>query len=140
MAHNALRSVRWDPDNENLPHRIFRGHDRVVCCVKVLKGDRLVSGSWDKTLKIWNSNTSSHTLRGHVGRVNCIVALPESRLVVSASCDRTLRLWDAEDGHCLGVAAMRSPVAGIPIASSKRVVACDTAGRLRAFRIGDLHD
>ena len=130
----------WDPDNENLPHRIFRGHDRVVCCVKVLKGDRLVSGSWDKTLKIWNSNTSSHTLRGHVGRVNCIVALPESRLVVSASCDRTLRLWDAEDGHCLGVAAMRSPVAGIPIASSKRVVACDTAGRLRAFRIGDLHD
>jgi WD40 repeat protein len=56
----------------------------------------VVSGSWDDTLKVWDTSTGRCliTLTGHTGDVEALAILPNGQ-VVSASQDNTLKVWDA---------------------------------------------
>ena len=67
-----------------------------MLCVAVLPRDRIVSGSRDKTLRVWDVTEGGghclQTLRGHTGWVNCVGVLPDGR-VVSGSRDKTLKVW-----------------------------------------------
>ena len=86
-----------------------------VWCVIVLANGRLVSGSYDRTLKVWDPSSGQclRTLRGHAhyarlrrpvkqrvdrsstprgAQVRCVVALSNGR-VVSGSLDETLKVW-----------------------------------------------
>ena len=71
------------------------GHTRDVFCVIQLTDGRLVTGSWDTTIKIWDTISGSclNTLEGHTGRVYCVIQLTDGRLV-SGSEDDTLRIWN----------------------------------------------
>ena len=55
----------------------------------------LVSGSEDKTIKIWDleSGNCIKTLQGHTNIVRCIKLLPSGELV-SSSDDNTINVWD----------------------------------------------
>ena len=72
----------------------LRGHRSSVLCVTALPRDRIVSGSRDKTLKVWDvkHGLCLQTLRGHTGWVNCVGLLPDGR-IVSGSRDKTLKVW-----------------------------------------------
>jgi WD40 repeat protein len=63
----------------------------------------IVSGSNDKTLKVWDFKTGNcnMTLNGHSGRVNSCAVSPNNRYIISGSDDNTLKLWDAESGSCI---------------------------------------
>lgn len=75
--------------------RTFEGHSGGISCVQ-FDGNRIVSGSHDKTIKVWNVKTNSPwsvmTLAGHSGEVRCL-HLEGSRLV-SGSTDLTIKVWD----------------------------------------------
>ena len=60
-------------------------------------GDRVVSGSEDKTLKLWDASTGNclATWKGHSDYVNSVAVFPAGDRVVSGSDDKTLRLWGA---------------------------------------------
>ena len=60
-----------------------------------------VSGSWDKTLRLWECATGDckRVLRGHSAGVNAVAVLPDGR-AVSGGLDRTLRVWDTSAGVC----------------------------------------
>jgi WD40 repeat protein len=66
-----------------------------VYCVYALSEGRIVSGSKDKTIKIWNSTTGLCllTLMGHTESVYSICELDAGR-IVSVSSDNTLRVWN----------------------------------------------
>ena len=74
----------------------LQGHRSSVLCVAALPRDRIVSGSRDKTLRVWDvTGGGGHclqTMRGHTGWVNCVGVLPDGR-VVSGSRDKTLKVW-----------------------------------------------
>ena len=95
------RYLRFAP--ENCTHTL-RGHTGWVLCATVLPDGRLVSGSWDKTLKVWDpsrlgeADACTHTLRGHTDWVLCATVLPDGRLV-SGSMDNTLKVWDPSRGE-----------------------------------------
>lgn len=63
----------------------------------------LVSGSDDKTLKVWELSTgkSLKTLKGHSNYVFCCNFNPQSNLIVSGSFDESVRIWDVRTGKCL---------------------------------------
>lgn len=84
------------------PHRLktLKGHDdHVVTCLQ-FSGNRIVSGSDDNTLRVWNATTGKHlkSLVGHTGGVWC--SQFDGSTIVSGSTDRTLRVWDVESGNC----------------------------------------
>lgn len=71
-------------------------------------GALLASASDDRTIRIWNMNTSTLpeltvTLRGHEGAVNSVSFSPDSRRLASASTDGTIMIWDPHSGAQLGV-------------------------------------
>jgi F-box/WD-40 domain protein 7 len=83
--------------------RTFEGHTHAVTCVQ-MDDTRIVSGSHDKTIKVWDVRTNSPwsvmTLVGHSGTVRCIQLLGgggeggSGPRLVSGSSDRTIKVWD----------------------------------------------
>lgn len=79
----------------------FVGHtDSVSCCAVSPDGKKIISGSADQTLKVWDvySGTEQFTLVGHTGRINDCAFSPDGKLILSASADKTLKLWDTYTG------------------------------------------
>ncbi|TYZ60466.1 hypothetical protein PybrP1_002668 [[Pythium] brassicae (nom. inval.)] len=78
----------------------FFGHGGPVWALH-FRDSTLVSGSYDKTVKIWDlqSGKCSHTLRGHTGWVSSLDC--HERLIASASWDSSINIWDAESGALL---------------------------------------
>ena len=74
---------------------ILRGHDRTIRRLIQLSDGRVISGSQDKTLRIWNIETGEceRVLRGHRETVSCLLKLSDGR-VISGSEDKTLRIWN----------------------------------------------
>ena len=84
--------------------RTLEGHTRWVTAVDISPDRRrVVSGSRDNTLRVWNlvSGESLHTLEGHEDYVEAVAITPDGRQVVSGSVDKSLRVWDLASGECL---------------------------------------
>jgi len=64
-------------------------------------GKRIVSGSFDKTVKVWDAQTGQETfiLRGHLRYVTSVSFSPNGKWIVSGSIDKTLKVWNAQTGR-----------------------------------------
>ena len=62
-------------------------------------GTRIVSGSRDETLKVWDAESGEVvlTLRGHGGSVESVAFSPDGTRIVSGSDDKTLKVWDGSE-------------------------------------------
>ena len=71
---------------------IMRGHTAWVNCLAIHE-NKLYSGSDDKTIRVWNTETYEEisTVIGHTDYVICLT-LHENRLY-SGSYDNTIRVW-----------------------------------------------
>ena len=76
----------------------LNGHSSAVYAVAVLDADRIVSGSWDRALKVWSlaSGECLQTLSGHSHFVAAVAVLDADR-IVSGSWDKTLEVWSVTD-------------------------------------------
>lgn len=87
---------------------VLEGHTNVVSSLAFsLQGTQLISGSWDKSVRVWNVETAKpvHILNGHHDWVFALVATKDGS-VLSAS-QKTIRRWrppseDAEVYNGLG--------------------------------------
>ncbi|EGF81006.1 hypothetical protein BATDEDRAFT_1302, partial [Batrachochytrium dendrobatidis JAM81] len=90
---------------------VYAGHVAPVQCFQLifpryskeikLEDIRVVTGSLDHTIKIWNFATGQtlRTLFGHIEGVWCVDV--NSLRVVSGSHDHTLKVWDIESEKCM---------------------------------------
>ncbi|KAI8613331.1 hypothetical protein BC830DRAFT_1230569 [Chytriomyces sp. MP71] len=78
----------------------FPGHEtHVVTCLQ-FDSDKIVSGSDDQTIHIYDTNTGRlrRKLIGHDGGVWALQYWGDA--LVSGSTDRTVRVWDMDTGRC----------------------------------------
>ncbi len=96
---NALQELL----NRKSERNRLEGHGRYVHSVNFSpNGKTLVSGSDDKTIKLWNVETGQklHTFEGHGGPVYSVNFSPdEGKTLVSGSDDKTIKLWNVETGQ-----------------------------------------
>src|SRR6266704_1105878 len=65
-------------------------------------GQRIVSGSADETIRVWNATTGeteAGPFSGHTSSVQSVAFSPDGQRIVSGSRDRTIRVWNATTGE-----------------------------------------
>jgi mono/diheme cytochrome c family protein len=118
----------------------FAGHKGPVLCVAMsADGKRALSGSEDKTVRLWDvaNGTELRCLEGHTGEVLAVAFSPDGKHAVSAGQDRTVRLWDLVSGRelrrFLGHTDKVSSVAFAP--DSKRILSGSWDQTLRLWDV-----
>jgi len=82
---------------------ILSGHTSFVySLVFSPDGTSLVSGSFDKTIKLWDMQTGGvvRTFQGHTGLIFSVSISADCTTIASASYDETIRLWNTQTGEC----------------------------------------
>ncbi len=96
--------------SNNQPIYTLSGHTEDVASVAFSPdGQTMVSGSFDKTLKLWNLKTGKllRTLTGHSDFVRAVAISPDGQTIVSGgggtevNTDKTIRLWNLKTGKLL---------------------------------------
>ena len=128
MADHQLKSrncslCRQDDGCQGIK-ALLRGHTDVVNAVKFFPTQAdlpqtILSGSVDKTIRIWHAETASHNVYGlvatvedHEGSINCLTVFKGTDLFASGSVDATIRIWRIES---LGIETVVQKVQKIQI-------------------------
>lgn len=87
-------------ENSDQPYTL-KGHSSDVNSVTFSPdGQMLVTGSDDRTIKLWNLTTKQEirTLVGHSSYIYAIAISPDGQIIASGSVDKTIKLWNLNTG------------------------------------------
>jgi len=120
--------TREEPSNWATPYRRLKGHSHFVQDIVISSdGQFALSGSWDRTLRLWNLKEGKTTRRfvGHDADVLSVAFSADNRQIVSGSRDKTIKLWNTlgeckftlqDQGHTDWVSCVRfSPIPSNPL-------------------------
>lgn len=114
-----------DENQYGIAKRALRGHSHIVSdCELTPDGAYAISGSWDKTLRLWSISNGECVTRfdGHQGDVLSVSISSSVRQFVSASRDKTIKVWNAY-GECAQTLKSHSDwVSSVECSPSKKSV------------------
>ncbi|KAL0958322.1 hypothetical protein HGRIS_000467 [Hohenbuehelia grisea] len=83
----------------------FEGHTANIVCTAISpRGDFIVTGSLDCTVRLWCAKTGKELvapLEGHSDIVTCVAVSSDGLRIASGSFDTTVRVWEAKTGKLL---------------------------------------
>jgi guanine nucleotide-binding protein subunit beta-2-like 1 protein len=96
--------IKWDVspqvqsgEEAGRPLKSLVGHSDFVQDVQISSdGAFALSGSWDRTLALWELSTGNRrgVFRGHTNDVTSVAFSPDNRQIVSGSRDRSVKIWN----------------------------------------------
>ena len=88
----------WDVKTEASIGKPLTGHtDKVFAAAFRPDGQRIVSGSLDKTVRIWDAKTGApigKLLQSYEDTARTVAFSPDGQRIVSSSGNKTVRSWD----------------------------------------------
>ena len=126
----------------NEPRHVMDAHDNAVQSVafaSTQQGPMLVTGSADKTVRLWNSGSyeSQRRYRGHSDFISALAIKPDGSALASASFDGNIRVWSAKSHATLRrLYGHQGPVGALAFAPTGDVLV--SAGQDGKIRLWDL--
>ncbi|XP_065082544.1 autophagy-related protein 16-1 isoform X2 [Ochlerotatus camptorhynchus] len=98
-ASNDFASRVWTVSDQRLRHTLT-GHSGKVLAAKFLGTTFLVTGSHDRTLKIWDLKNRSCTETKFAGSSCNDLVTTDSFSIISGHFDKKIRFWDTRTADC----------------------------------------
>ncbi|MCL2480577.1 MAG: WD40 repeat domain-containing protein [Spirochaetaceae bacterium] len=89
-------------EKERQEIKTFTGHrDSVTSVAFSPDGKQIISGSNDRTIKLWDTGTGHEirTFSGHMGVVSSVAFSPDGKQILSGAMDSATKLWDISTGR-----------------------------------------
>ncbi|CAI2193170.1 1527_t:CDS:10, partial [Funneliformis geosporum] len=123
----------FDLDNAQDPIYSLIGHSDNVCALDITPSGHIVSGSWDKTAKIWKNWQEACTLKGHSHAVWAVLAVDDD-LIFTGSADKTIVKW--QDGKRIQTLSGHSDcVRALALLPDIGIVSCGNDSTLRIWTL-----
>jgi WD40 repeat protein len=106
--------IIWDIIKKEEVGNILHAHDSRVACMKLYDSNRLISGSKDRKIKIWDLSNKKllNVLNGHDDEIICLEIINNHKLA-SGSADRTIKIWDLLTSKLIDTIYMTNAVISI---------------------------
>ncbi len=105
-------------------NRLQSHGDSVVTVSFSPKGDFLVSGSIDSTVKIWHpKGTLLRTIFAHDRPITRVAVSPDGKLIASASVDQTVKIWQPDGNQTATLQGHTGGVTGVSFAPNGDLIA-----------------
>jgi WD40 repeat protein len=112
-------------------------HNYVSSIAVSRDGRRIVSGSTDHTIQIWDAETATpigSPLKGHRDAVDGVAFSANGEQIISGSSDKTIRIWNANPSNALGKPVGYEAPFGVTISpDGRRIVSSDSAGTINVL-------
>ena len=110
-------------------------------------GDKLYSGSFDYTIKIWNTSSPDakdwavrKTLVGHKGGIRCLSESPCGRFLTSGADDKSIKMWDVAFGAKLRTiknpnASKGGKICGVRFLEGGKIISFSENGKAKLWNM-----
>ncbi|KAL0977977.1 hypothetical protein UPYG_G00164230 [Umbra pygmaea] len=109
-----------------IPIKVLRGHTgAVTSCHFCFSDTRVLTGSQDKTARLWDTESGATLLAfegGHALTISECVLVPDKNRLITASWDKRIHAWDLETGKILWTAVQDGLVTSCDISGDGRYV------------------
>ncbi|KXN91479.1 Cell division control protein 4 [Leucoagaricus sp. SymC.cos] len=136
QEYKCFGTEEGDPDAEDNPYHCLHlpGHDHAVRALAA-RGRTLVSGSYDCTVRIWDTITGEQkwVLVGHTQKVYSVVLDVNRKQACSGSMDGTVRVWNLTNGTCQHTLTGHTSLVGLLGLSPSHLVSAAADSTLRIW-------
>lgn len=123
---------------------VLKGHDDTVDAVSISPDGKVIAtGSFDKTIKLWDAATAKEIRtyggkQGHQGQVLSVAFSPKGDQLASGGADNTAKIWDVPTSTPAKTFALSGAGTGVAFAADGKTFAVSGAdGIIKLFPTGE---